>query len=268
MNEIPETEVVVSVMPGEWLQQARLKSEMTVEQVATALNIDQRKVEAIEASQFIQLGAPVYVKGYLRKFARLVNVPEEALLERYDNFEGAAPEVVPVPVSHNMIPDRHPIMSRRRWTFLWTVVLFCIAATLYGVFQPRKADITNTNQVGSTNLQVETIPVSPLQSLPAPSTAESSSSLSTNTAVMVSMKFSFIEDSWVEVLDASKQQVIYENVRAGEARTIRAAAPLQVTLGSVSAVNIEVNDKSVVVPLARVNNKPAQFVVTDTGLLE
>lgn len=264
MNQTPELDLLASAMPGEWLRQARLKAELTVEQMAKALNLDQHKIEAIEASRFVELGAPVYVKGYLRKYARLVNVPEVSLLQHYDSFGGASPEVVPVPVSHNMIPERRPVIPRWGWALVWVVVLLAIAASLYSL---RKGH----NEVGSgegysqqLDSSVVEVQSSPLQTIATTTSSDTASQGSGQ----VAMTFTFREDSWVEVIDANKQRVIYENVSAGDARSIRALAPLQVTLGSASAISVDVNAKPGVIPATRIDRNVARFIVNQTGVIE
>ena len=53
-------------------------------------------IEALEANRFDDLGAPVFARGHLRKYARLVDLEPTTILEAYVGIEGIeqAPPVV------------------------------------------------------------------------------------------------------------------------------------------------------------------------------
>ena len=264
MNQTTQSEALFSALPGEMLREARIKAEMSVEQIAKELNLDVSKIEALEASKFVELGAPVYVKGYLRKYARLVLMPELDLLKRYDVFEGAAPDVVPVPVTHNLIQEQRPLVPRWGWILIWLAVGLAIAASLLNLRGSKNEVVTVVTQSQAGSPESATQITSPLETLPTKPSAESTQAAATSLPV----KFRFTENSWLEVKDAQGQQIIYENVLAGESRSISAVPPLQVTLGSVSAVTVEVNAKSVAIPAERVNQNVAHFVLNAAGLIE
>ena len=263
MNQNAQSEALFSALPGEMLREARIKAEMTLEQIAKELNLDLSKIEALEASKFVELGAPVYVKGYLRKYARLVSLPESDLLKRYDAFDGASPDVVPVPVTHNLIPEQRPLLPRWGWVVIWVLVGVAIAASLL--------NLRGTKNDASTDIiQPQSVITEPSAQGSAVETFKVSSSVHSAQSVSVHLpvKFHFSENSWIEVKDAQGQQVIYENVSAGQARSISAVPPLQVTLGSASAVTVEVNAKSVAIPAERITQNVAHFVLNAAGLVE
>lgn len=268
MNQNAQSEALFSALPGEMLREARIKAEMTLEQIAKELNLDLSKIEALEASKFVELGAPVYVKGYLRKYARLVSLPESDLLKRYDAFDGASPDVVPVPVSHNLIPEQRPLIPRWGWVVIWVLVGVAIVASLLnlrGTKNDVSADmIQSQGVVAESTAQGSPVETTQIETAKVTNSVESAQSVS----VQLPVKFRFSENSWIEVKDAQGQQVIYENVSAGEARSISAVPPLQVTLGSASAVTVEVNAKSVAIPAERITHNVAHFVLNATGLVE
>jgi len=83
-------------MPGELLSAAREKKNWTTGRVAQELNLDENVIEALEANRFGDLGAPVFARGHLRKYARLVDLEPTTILEAYVGIEGIekAPPVV------------------------------------------------------------------------------------------------------------------------------------------------------------------------------
>jgi cytoskeleton protein RodZ len=51
------------------------------------------------------------------------------------------------------------------------------------------------------------------------------------------------QDSWVDIRDAQQSKLLYEMVRAGRTVTVEGAAPVNVFLGNVDGVTLEVNGK-------------------------
>lgn len=92
MTEIPEIEpTVMQRAPGEILKQARQGKDLSIAAIATQLNLDLRTIEALENGDLSKLPAPIFVRGYLRGYARLVGVREEAVLAAYQSLAPQEP---------------------------------------------------------------------------------------------------------------------------------------------------------------------------------
>jgi cytoskeleton protein RodZ len=84
---------------GERLAAARRAHEISASDIAKELHLDEPKVRALEQNNFEFLGAPVFAKGHLRKYAELVGVPIDDILADYyelNRTTGAPPVVGPV----------------------------------------------------------------------------------------------------------------------------------------------------------------------------
>lgn len=266
MSEAPETNAATT--PGELLKQARERVGLSVERVAKDLYLDTQVIQAIEVNHFKDLGAPVYAKGYLRKYAKLVGVTEEGILQGYQQM-GGTPVSDPIPSAMGSVPQsRKPLP---RWV-RWGVVSLLVLAGLMTLLNLHNTGTENVPQGALISQPLDTpgspavsmvAADSPLASLPA-SAAMSASPL----AGALTLEFKFSGESWVEVRDASNHQVIYELGVAGSARQIQAVAPLRVVLGAANAVSVQVNSKTVTVPEKNINDGVAHFVVKTDGLLE
>ncbi len=62
---------------GAQLRDARIEKEMSVEQVSRVLSIRPSLVTALEQGNYREIGALLYAKNYLRKYAKLLNLPQE-----------------------------------------------------------------------------------------------------------------------------------------------------------------------------------------------
>lgn len=77
--------------PGSRLAKARAAANLSVEQVAAHLNLTVGVVKALEKDDAAQLPAPVFVRGYIKNYARLVGLRGDELVDQYENSR--APDV-------------------------------------------------------------------------------------------------------------------------------------------------------------------------------
>jgi len=74
---------------GESLRSTRERRGLSIDQVALETRISPRFLEALEAEQFAELPAPVYVRGFLRSYANYLRIEPEPLLEQLVNGDSA-----------------------------------------------------------------------------------------------------------------------------------------------------------------------------------
>lgn len=83
---------------GAWLARIRCNRGMESRDAARRLRLNPAIVQAIEADNFAWLGPPVFVRGYLSRYAQLLDLPETEVLERYRQLAGPSPEPPPLKV--------------------------------------------------------------------------------------------------------------------------------------------------------------------------
>ena len=84
-NPLSESRVVVvdadpAETPGLFLQQMREARGLSLRNVAESTKIGTTYLESIEQHDFSRLPAPVYVRGFLKAFCRMLKVPDADLL--------------------------------------------------------------------------------------------------------------------------------------------------------------------------------------------
>jgi len=83
---------------GARLRDAREKQGLTLAQAAASLHLDPSTLEALEAEDFAALGADVYVRGHLRRYAELIGESPAQLQELYARSVPAAhPDLTRIP---------------------------------------------------------------------------------------------------------------------------------------------------------------------------
>ncbi len=312
----PESEVTPGVAapgvetPGALLKRERERRALSVEQAAEDLHLDPWIIEAIEANRFQALGAPVYAKGHLRKYATQLALPVDDIVARYDSLQDRPSVIDPIPLAI-AAPVPQPRRSHKGIVMTvgglvivavltWVVIEFVgpllnksssapVATAVPAVPAPVEvapatapvaADSTSVASVPAepsapaqqppiSEVVAPSISTPPAQSRPAApveAQAMSSSTAAAPTEGALQVRLRFSGDSWTEVYDAQGARLMFAMGTAGRTRTITGVPPLQFTVGSVSAVTMEVNGEPVAIP-RRDGRESTRFVIEADGNL-
>jgi len=117
--------------PGARLSAARKERELSLKTVADELKLDVRMVEAIEQDDKDALPAAIFVKGYLRRYARLTGLPEEELVSDYADSTGELPPLTVVAIKRKKSFVRLP--SAR---LLRNIILLLLAVIMLWLAYP------------------------------------------------------------------------------------------------------------------------------------
>ena len=271
--------------PGAALRLAREQLGLSQQQAAEQLTLDVSVITALDADDFATLGADVFVKGHLRRYAALLGLPADDVLASYDRSKAhlAPPSLIPR-ARVEMMPER----SQVNWG--WVVggaALLLIAAGLvaylseYGFGLPGRSS-AGTDVVAAAGPPTADSPaLAPADTAPdatqAPGAGPLPEGQDGSTAEIgpaeplpaghVSLSISFAADSWAEIYDGSGKAVLYDLGKAGSRRTIAAAAPLSVTFGNAPAVTLAVNGRAVPLPPVPAGQTVARFSVESDGAL-
>ena len=90
-SDRPDTRSNQAASIGARLKSAREARRLTTESVAQQLKLDAAVIEALENDDRQHLPAPIFVQGYLRSYARLLELPASELLEDYSQVSGELP---------------------------------------------------------------------------------------------------------------------------------------------------------------------------------
>ena len=111
---------------GAWFVQARTRYGLEPHEVARHLMLNPAIVQAIEANDFARLGPPVFVRGYLSRYARLLEIPDHEVLERFRQQTGSGQEPPPLQVVH---PLRRQTRARDLRGLVYLALLISVGWT-------------------------------------------------------------------------------------------------------------------------------------------
>jgi cytoskeletal protein RodZ len=123
---------------GQFLREQREERGMSVEEVSRATRVPVSSVERIESDRFDELPGEVFVRGFLKSYARALGVAGDDVLARYTASRRVA-WVTPLPLSN---PNTKPKRGRRfgvAIAFVLLLILFTLALSI--VLKPRGDDM-------------------------------------------------------------------------------------------------------------------------------
>jgi cytoskeletal protein RodZ len=122
---------------GQYLRRQRESKQMSIEEIARSTRVPMSSVERIESDQFDELPGEVFVRGFLKSYARSLGIPSDDVLARYTASRRVA-WVTPLPITS---PTR-PARGRRfgvAIAFVLLLILFTLALSI--VLKPRGDDM-------------------------------------------------------------------------------------------------------------------------------
>lgn len=272
---------------GERLAKARKAQKISVLEIAKELHLDEPKVRALERNDFEMLGAPVFAKGHLKKYAQVVQVDEGDVLTDYYQLTRAAG--MPPLVSTRSRPRRE--MSPGPW--IAVIVVIIVVATAYWWFttQPISADdplrdlvpeetvsaagnIAAANAVddaveppedavGEEALGEEPPAAEPIAAAPEAPRAESGSGPTLIDGQM-RLLVTYSGDCWTEITDAMGRRLFFGMGTDGRTVELSGDAPFNILFGNVANVRLQVNGADRPIADAERKGRTAKLTIAGT----
>ncbi len=280
MTEPAANEAGAALSAGARLAQARERLGLSLEQVADKLKLDPHTVAALEVGDYRVIGAAVFVRGFLRRYAQLVgDSPAEidALYARQPE-SSQAPDLASVAVHAERGHRPRKLISP--WPAALGVVVLLAAGIWWWASHraARSHDETTVEIVESPADGGFATPSAPA-SLSAPAAASGSASAvaapqggvppaPTAPAVLspeaeaaaLAVKLAALprkhlelrvnDESWVEAYDARGMRLQFGFAHAGTTLALTGTPPFRLVLGNAGAVEVSVEGAAVSLPAA------------------
>jgi cytoskeleton protein RodZ len=260
---------------GQYLREAREAAGLRIDEVASRLRMPLQVVRSLEQEDWQRLGAPVFVRGQLRSYAKLLGVDLEPLLQKAH----IAPIEPPKLVSHTHTPRVRRVLESTARRAVYVVMTGVLAVPVwYATRNHFDAPAPNTASLDVVPPSAPTDGASPAPAVAAPAKPEDNRPAAPYIASMTpvptraaapqpaggGLSLHFTGDSWIQVLAPDGSAVEKALVRAGEDRSYGAGEVGRVTLGNASAVEVQQAGTIVdVKPFQRAN--VARFAVSSDG---
>jgi cytoskeleton protein RodZ len=251
---------------GQRLRKAREAAGLSIADVATRLKMPARVVESLEAEDWERLGAPVFVRGQLRSYARLLGLATAPL--------HAVSGVAPIQPASLQPRTYTPPMQRLAEQFARRAVYIVITAALaIPVWVATRTHLAVPGQASSSLDLPATTGMTDgtnreVASPPRPTTVTASMApVPQRIASAPVLSLRFDGDSWVRVTGIDGNTLEEAVLTAGETRSYPARQVGRVIIGNADAV--EVRQEGVVQDLSAFQRaNVARFTVSSDGSLQ
>lgn len=169
-QSVTETSAAISVGPN--LKSAREAKNLDIEDICSYLRLSRRQVVALESDDFSALPEPAITRGFIRNYARMLELDAEPLLEAYRNFSASEQ---PRPISIQSENIRIPGNDKRPWLLYVfasvLIVLLVIAWVIYVDYIPKSSNevqyVPSETEIEAATSNAEVLPVKLVDPLPA-----------------------------------------------------------------------------------------------------
>ena len=261
---------------GARLREVREQAGLGLEEVSARLHMPVAALRALEDDDWARAGAPIFVRGQLRSYARLLGIDlDMALVER--QLGGLAP---PPLVSHSHVPRYRHVFEQATRRAMYIAITAMIAVPVWLTTRPhlsneidvRSLDVAPSAQVaadpvdGPTPALPERTPVlASMGGMRAP--AVEAPAAAPATPAQEGLFLAFSGESWIEISAPDGRTVEKALLGPGETRSYAPGEVGEVVLGNVTAVDVHRDGEPVDLSgFARAN--VARFALSSDGSLQ
>lgn len=267
----------VQLTVGQTLREAREASGMTLDEASARLRLMHRQVEAMEADDFEALGQPVFARGFVRNYARLLGLAPETLLASMEGGPAA-----PAEVSYAKPPLQRPWFASS-WLILLTLVVLVVLAVPVGLYLWLNSEVDEEGGKRHATSYPSAAVVTPLSAPPAapaeaPSAAPGASSApdavegegatdgvaaaspqpspgeaaedaapaaAESGAAGAALHLEFGAEAWAEIEDATGRAVHRQLNPAGSSAEVKGEPPFKIVIGNAAETRMTYNGRPV-----------------------
>ena len=243
------------------MRAARTAQNLSVGEVARQLRLSVAQVEALEANAFERLPGPVFARGFMRNYARLLHLDPDVLLRSLSPLAAEEESRVPAIARGKPMPATR-MVRWPRYAVLLVMLLAALAA--YELYLSGPVPVEKGKPPSAVTVPAPIAP--PATEAPAPTRAESAAAGGAHRDAEVTSEASatqqpspvvaaergsiasssregelhltFEADSWVEVRDRNGKTIFSRLNRQGTDQRVRGTPPLVVVVGNPRGVRL------------------------------
>ena len=266
---------LIPMRPGDILRYEREQKGLTIELASSRSKIKQSVLAAIESGETGEIPS-VYLKGYIRNYARFLGIDPVLIEGQMEHVRGAEPGVRTVNtvstsrgnaekwIKASSYLVASALIATLAWQFTHEAVRFSQGdselisdpAEPAGTDETGGGDSASAARPANTHLNASIASVEMLQQSGEPksdSAAEQAwAAIGSQSGAEVSdpvqqhsLSVTTSADTWVEISDASGKQLELDLIRAGTLREYNGRAPFNVMIGRASAVDLAMDGEAV-----------------------
>ena len=255
------TEKEKRIYPGELLKEARKKKGRRYRKLSSELGISEKYLEALEENNFSIMAGPTYVRGYLRAYAKKLDLDPELIITAFEKYLKDKRKQEKSSLKKDNKKGR-----KQKFSFLYASILLVIILLI--IFVPERNTETSENKEIDTyteeeipdfkenlpGLEVEkevnfeqtssTIPpnltISELSTDKEASSAVIEKENDQLIEAINTIEMNFSGDCWIEIMD-NNRRLEYQLAKAGSSIYVKGAGPFKLIIGYSNRVELFYN---------------------------
>lgn len=278
MNNLDKQDAVEALpkpSAGKVLRTAREEKNLDIDDICSYLRLSRRQVQALESDDYAALPEATITRGFIRNYARMLELDAEPLLEAYRSHSSSDQ---PRPISIQSENIRIPGNDQRPWLiYIFASVLIVLLVTAWVIYVDYMPKPSSEVKYVPSETEVEAQDVTPLpltQPLPADAAGEGSATPADNSGgvetpagaeaapvsiaeptaspaavssvageTVITLKSS--DRSWVSITDKNNRNIFDKILVAGVEESVQGEPPFQVVIGNAPITTLTYNNKPV-----------------------
>jgi len=223
---------------GNYLKSIRLEKGISLEEISNKTKIRVDNLIIIEEEDFDRLPAEVYLKGFLRAYAKTVGAYEEEAVRRYESSDFALRKT-----------DEYEAESENFSSKFWnpvvlsvgTLGIIALAVLIVAIFLEQTFFNVQVNQqIAGKNIQENSIKFSKDND----SIERVYNKASGNVTQKLLLSIITVEDTWLQIAVDDLRAKEY-SLKAGDRLELKATYNFDLIIGNATGVNVTLNGKPV-----------------------
>lgn len=265
--------------PGEVLRTKRKELNISVDEVARQLHLETRFVEALERDDYAELPAAIYVRGYIRAYARFVDIDGDRVIDLFNaRVSEPPPEILPEVKYHTQVSSSDkPVKAVTYLVTLSLVILVLIwyrshyRITDVGALSDEPKVLISEPAFDYEFAVVEHPPGWRHVIAGEDSNASEAAAppqmftprIDTSRSGPDELKMLISETSWIEISDSTGKDLFVSTGKAGEEIIVSGNAPFEILFGYAPGVKLFYKNRPFDIAPYVAESGVARFRVTD-----
>ena len=231
---------------GKELAKIRLEKKLSIKEIAREIRIEPSVIKKIEKNDFESIGAPVFVKGYLRQYASFIEMDADEVLEKYNQLN---PKEDASPIINDSVQQLSKFVVTPKIIIfsISSIAIFMILWFLFSYFTEQDKGFESNIITNNIELDLNQEPSNVTEAVALESVV-----VEERPSIVLTMNYRGL--CWAEVYDSDGNQIFYGFGDADNDVNVTGVGPLDVTLGAADElISIQVNeqDYSIIDPVRR-----------------
>jgi len=262
---------------GKELAKIRLEKKLSIKEIAREIRIEPSVIKKIEKNDFESIGAPVFVKGYLRQYASFIEMDADEVLEKYNQLN---PKEDASPIINDSVQQLSKfIVTPKIIIFsISSIAISMILWFLFSYFTEQDKGFESNIITNNIELDLNQEPSNVTEAVAIEPELIESQDLTENITVIENQEPSNVTEAvaiesvvveerpsivltmnyrglcWAEVYDSDGNQIFYGFGDADNDVNVTGVGPLDVTLGAADeliSIQVDGQDYSIIDPVRR-----------------